>query len=39
MDFLPVEFLAYFNLPFFDDVGRFASVIFSNNDFPSLDTG
>ena len=33
---VPVEFLADFNLPLFDEVGRFAKVVFLDNHFSSL---
>src|SRR5262245_18746124 len=39
VDILPLYGLAYFNLPLFDDVGRFAKVVFSKNNFSSFIRG
>src|SRR2546423_2256669 len=36
VNLLPLQFLAYFNLPLVDDIGRFANIVFLNNNFSSL---
>jgi hypothetical protein len=36
VDLLPLELLADFDLPLVDDIGRFAKVLFTDNDFSSF---